>query len=62
MRDSLLEIKAQIIERCVERARQQYQKNPASFARDLSRHDAATLNIVRACDAALAMGQHLIWR
>lgn len=60
--DRVLIAKAGIIERCVERARQEYQKDPASFAWDLSRQDAAILNIVRACDAAIAMGQHLIRR
>lgn len=37
-------------------------KAPASFESDLSRQDAAILNIQRACQAALDMGQHLIYR
>jgi len=35
-------------------------KDPASFANDFTRQDAAILNIQRACEAALDMGQHLI--
>jgi uncharacterized protein YutE (UPF0331/DUF86 family) len=37
-------------------------KAPASFESDLSRLDAAILNIQRACQAALDMGRHLIYR
>lgn len=60
--DAVLAAKAGIIGRSVARARQEYQKDPVSFALDLSRQDAAILNIVRAGDAAIAMGQHLIRR
>ena len=34
----------------------------ATFATDFTRQDAAILNIQRACEAALDMGQHLIRR
>ncbi|WP_211364185.1 type VII toxin-antitoxin system HepT family RNase toxin [Propionivibrio limicola] len=54
--------KAATIERCVARAREVYALNPAGFASDYTRQDAAILNIQRACDAALDMGQHLIRR
>ncbi|MCP2010980.1 uncharacterized protein YutE (UPF0331/DUF86 family) [Duganella sp. HSC-15S17] len=37
-------------------------KNPATFGDDHTRQDAAILNIQRACEAALDMGQHLIRR
>jgi len=60
--DAVLIAKAGIVGRSVARARQEYQKDPVSFALDLSRQDAAILNIVRGCDAAVAMGQHLIRR
>lgn len=62
MADGLLVAKAGIIERCVERAWEEYQSEPASFAMDMSRQDAAILNITRACSAALAMGEHLVRR
>lgn len=58
--DDVLLNKAASIERCVLRARDEYQKDPASFATDFTRQDAAILNIQRACEAALDMGQYLI--
>lgn len=62
MADDVLINKAASIERCVQRAREEYDKDPASFANDYTRQDAAILNIQRACEAALDMGQHLIRR
>lgn len=49
-------------ERCVGRAREEYLRGPDTFATDFTRQDAATLNIQRACEAALDMGQHLVRR
>lgn len=62
MADDVLLNKAATIERCVARAREEYAANPAGFATDFTRQDAAILNIQRACEAALDMGQHLIRR
>lgn len=62
MADDVLLNKAASIERCVARAREEYAANPAGFATDFTRQDAAILNIQRACEAALDMGQHLIRR
>lgn len=62
MADDVLINKAATIERCVARAREEYAVNPAGFASDYTRQDAAILNIQRACEAALDMGQHLIRR
>ena len=62
MVDDVLLNKAASIERCVRRAREEYEHDPASFAEDFTRQDAAILNIQRACEAALDMGQHLIRR
>jgi uncharacterized protein YutE (UPF0331/DUF86 family) len=58
--DDVLLNKAATIERCVKRARDEYQQDPVSFASNFTRQDAAILNIQRACEAALDMGQHLI--
>ncbi len=58
--DDVLINKAATIERCVARARQEFSKDPDTFATDHTRQDAAILNIQRACEAALDMGQHLI--
>ena len=62
MVDDVLLNKAASIERCVARAREEYHHAPANFASDYSRQDAAILNIQRACEASLDMGQHLIRR
>jgi uncharacterized protein YutE (UPF0331/DUF86 family) len=62
MADDVLINKSATIERCVGRAREEYDKAPSTFATDLTRQDAAILNILRACEAALDMGQHLIRR
>ena len=62
MVDDVLINKAASIERCVMRAREEYLADPASFADNHTRQDAAILNIQRACEAALDMGQHLIRR
>lgn len=62
MADDVLINKAATIERCVARAREEYARDPASFATDHTRQDAAILNIQRVGEAALAMGHHLIRR
>lgn len=62
MTDDILINKAATIERCVARAREEYVKDAAGFGSDYTRQDAAILNIQRACEAALDMGQHLIRR
>ncbi len=62
MVDDVLINKAATIERCVARAREEYQADPNSFATNHTRQDAAILNIQRACEAALDMGHHLIRR
>ncbi|MDP3226493.1 MAG: DUF86 domain-containing protein [Acidovorax sp.] len=62
MADDVLVNKAATIERCVGRAREEYLRGPDTFATDFTRQDAAILNIQRACEAALDMGQHLLRR
>lgn len=62
MADDVLINKAATIERCVKRAREEYARDCSSFAADYTRQDAAILNIQRACEAALDMGQHVIRR
>jgi uncharacterized protein YutE (UPF0331/DUF86 family) len=62
MADDILLNKAATIERCVRRAREEYARDPVSFVSDFTRQDAAILNIHRACEAALDMGQHIVRR
>ena len=60
MDDDILVSKAAIIERCCGRAREEYDKDPTTFADDLTRQDAATLNVLRAWEAAIEMGDYVI--
>ncbi|MBV2164135.1 MAG: DUF86 domain-containing protein [Comamonas sp.] len=60
--DDVLINKAATIERCVARAREEYLAEPESFSTNFTRQDAAILNVQRACEAALDMGQHLVRR
>ena len=60
MLDDVLLNKAATVERCVARAREEYASDPATFATDFTRQDAAVLNVQRACEAVLDMGQHLV--
>ena len=62
MADDVVLNKAATIERCVARAREEYVAAGTGFATNFSRQDAAILNIQRACEAALDVGQHLIRR
>ena len=62
MADDVLLNKAATIERCIVRAREEYNADPANFATNYTHQDAAILNIQRACEAALDMGNHVIRR
>ena len=62
MADDVLLNKAAIIERSVARAREEYAAAGERFATDYTRQDAAVLNIQRACEAAIDMGQHVVRR
>jgi len=62
MHDDVLLNKAATVERCVARAREEYASDPTSFLTNYTRQDAAILNVQRACEAVLDMGQHLVRR
>lgn len=62
MVDDVLLNKAATVERCVARAREEYRKDPSTFATDLTRQDAAICNILRACGACLDIGHAIIHR
>lgn len=62
MADDVLLNKAASIERCVARVREEYAAAAGHFDSDITRQDAAVLNIQRACEAALDIGQHLVRR
>ncbi len=52
--------KIQSIQRCVQRARQEYELAGTNFATDCSRQDAAILNVTRACEQAIDLANHLL--
>jgi uncharacterized protein YutE (UPF0331/DUF86 family) len=60
MSNDVLISKAGTIERCCKRAREEYEKDPTTFVGDLTRQDAATLNVIRAWEAAIEMGDYLL--
>ncbi|MBC7453831.1 MAG: hypothetical protein H7335_09005 [Massilia sp.] len=60
MSDDLLITKTATIARCIERARDELAKDPATFDGDITRQDAATLNVLRAWEAAVEMGDYII--
>jgi uncharacterized protein YutE (UPF0331/DUF86 family) len=62
MVDDVVLNKIATIERCVARVQEEYGASAETFATNFSRQDAAILNIQRACEAALDVGQHLIRR
>jgi len=52
--------KAAVIERCVQRAREEYAENDANLIGDITRQDSIILNIQRACEAAIDLAMHLV--
>jgi len=60
MDKELLVSKTGTIERCIKRARDEYEKDPTTFVGDITRQDAATLNVIRAWEAAVEMGDHVL--
>jgi uncharacterized protein YutE (UPF0331/DUF86 family) len=60
MTDDVLVSKAATIERCARRAREEYEKDPTTFVGNVTRQDAATLNVLRAWEAAVEMGDYVI--
>ncbi len=58
LRDGLAQKSARL-ERCVQRAREEH-ANASHFLTDFTRQDAAILNIQRACELAIDMGNMVI--
>ena len=52
--------KIQSIQRCIQRAREEYQADPDGFDDNYSKQDAAVLNILRACEQAIDLANHTI--
>src|SRR5689334_15215990 len=60
MDNDLLVSKTGTIERCIKRARDEYEKDPTTFVGDITRQDAATLNVIRAWEAAVEMADYVL--
>ena len=52
--------KIQNIQRCVRRAREEYQADRDGFATNYTRLDAVLLNVLRACETAIDLANHVI--
>jgi FAD/FMN-containing dehydrogenase len=52
--------KIQNIQRCVRRAREEYQADPDGFATNYTRQDAALLNVLRTCETAIDLANYVI--
>jgi len=52
--------KIQSIQRCVARAREEYESDPDGFETNYTQQDAAILNILRACEQAIDLANYVI--
>ncbi|MCR6645482.1 MAG: DUF86 domain-containing protein [Terricaulis sp.] len=59
MPDNVIIAKADIIERCIKRAREELAAS-ADFDRDFTRQDAAILNVARACEASIDIMNRIV--
>ncbi len=59
MPDNVIIAKADIIERCIKRAREELAAS-ADFKSDYTRQDAAILNVERACEAAIDIMNRIV--
>ena len=48
------------LQRCIQRAREEHAASAGAFASDLTRQDAAVLNVTRACELAIDLANHTI--
>ncbi len=60
MPDDVILNKAEIIERCIERIKQTYNRDPAALASDFTIQDVVVLNLERACQAAIDIGMRWV--
>ena len=49
-----------MIERCVQRAREEYANDPANLVDNITRQDSIILNIQRACEASIDLAMHFV--
>lgn len=59
MADDVVLNKSSIIERCLQRVREEYDDDPVNLHDDITKQDAIILNLQRACQAAIDLAMHL---
>lgn len=59
MADDVILNKTQMIERCIQRVREEYQDNPDNLL-NYTKQDSIILNIQRACEASIDLAMHTI--
>lgn len=52
--------KAESIERCVRRVREEYAGDERNLRKDITRQDAILLNLQRACETSIDLAMHLV--
>lgn len=60
--DDVVLNKAAIVERCIQRIREEHAGDDAVLENNLTKQDSIILNIQRACEAAIDLGMHLVRR
>lgn len=60
MATDVLLSKAETIERCVRRVREEHAGDEAHLRDDLTRQDSILLNLQRACEASIDLAMHLV--
>ena len=59
MKSDVLLNKMQIINRCIQRIKEEYDNNPENLS-DFTKQDAIILNIQRACEACIDIAMHIV--
>lgn len=60
MADDVMLNKTGAIERCLQRIREEYGKDPTNLRDDITKQDAIILNLQRACQATIDLAMHLV--
>ena len=58
MADDVVLNKTGIIERCLQRVREEYDGDPANLHDDITKQGVIVLNLQRACQAAIDLSRH----
>ena len=58
--DNIITNKAITIERCLKRINEEFDNDEKSLLNNYQRQDALSMNLIRACEACLDMGLHVI--